>query len=129
MLSLKDITIKINKVALIFCLFIFNFCNTERYFQRLGQFPKISNQEENSENFLNDKTLSEFTTCHDLGKISFDENFMNANLMEMANGDKSILGFRDLKIEYKEYALYGVLGPAGIICVNYSGYAIRKKEQ
>ena len=54
---------------------------------------------------------------------------MNANLMEMANGDKSILGFRDLKIEYKEYALYGVLGPAGIICVNYSGYAIRKKEQ
>lgn len=121
---------KINKVALIFCLFIFNFCNTERYFQRLGQFPKISNQEENSENFLNDKTLSEFTTCHKIQRtINFDENFMNANLMEMANGDKSILGFRDLKIEYKEYALYGVLGPAGIICVNYSGYAIRKKEQ
>lgn len=120
---------KINKFAIILCVLCFNFCNTDRYFQQIGHFPKISNQEGDAENFPNDKTLSEFTTCHYLGKISFDENFMNANLMEMANGDKSILGFRDLKIEYKEYALYGVLGPAGIICVNYSGYAIRKKEQ
>ncbi len=120
---------RINKFAIILCLFGFNFCNTDRYFQQIGHFPKISNQEGDVENFPNDKTLSEFTTCYYLGKIRFDENFMNANLMEMANGDKSILGFRDLRIEYKEYALYGMLGPAGILCVNYSGYAIRKKEK
>ncbi len=120
---------KKNKFALILYLLVLNFCNTERYFQRIGQFPKISNQEGDIENFPNDKTLSEFTTCHPLNKSRFEENFMNANLMEMTNGDKSIVGFRDLRIEYKEYALYGgMLGPVGIICVNYSGYAIRKKE-
>lgn len=119
---------KKNKLPIFLCLLAFNFCNSDVYLQRVGQFPKISNREINSENFVHDKSISEFTTCHFIGKFEFDENFMNANLKKMTNGDESIIGFRDLKIEYKEYALYGILGPAGITCISYGGYPIRKKK-
>lgn len=119
---------KNNNLTFILLIATLNFCNGQSYFQRIAHFPKITEQEIDSENFPNDATPSEFTTCHHIGKLNFEENYINQNLEKMTNGDKTIIGFRNLRIKYTEYALYGYLGPAGVCCVTYTGYAIRKKE-
>lgn len=116
----------------IICYFIFLFlsnCESESGMRRLGYLHKVTQTIESEKNVIVEDTIRLSRDCHFGFEYKLDRDFINKNLHEMANGDKSIIGYRNLKIEFKLYpVLTGNLGVGvlGLFCINFSGYALHK---
>lgn len=116
------------KLFLPFIIIFMNYCVAESYnIRRLGYFSKVS-ASINSQNILSvEDNLRYSHDCHLGLGYQLDADFINMNLEKMANKDDSIVGYRDIKIQFKYFPIYSTgFGTFifGVFCVNFSGYAI-----
>lgn len=122
------------KNKIILCFFIASFfsnCESDTSMRRLGYLHKMSQTIEIDNNVIVEDTIRFSRDCHFGESYQMDANFINKNLHEMANGDNSVIGYRNLKIEFKLYPIltdrFGI-GVFGLFCTNFSGYALHKSK-